>query len=404
MGHSSYYLKGYKKLNRRGFFIESFPFSKNEKRMKSYKYKLKPTIKQQHILNKTFGGCRFIYNWSLSRKIEEYKNTGTSLSYKQLAHEVSMLRNDSQFPWLKEISSTALQCSVRNLVNSYERFFKTKKGFPKYKSKYKSKCAACYTSNYKFDFINWKVKIPMCGWVRICKSRDFDTCIKTGTLKVTKDKCGTYWCSINVYEDSIIEEKPIEERTTVGIDLGLKSYAVLSNGTVYRNPRFYEKGQKKLATLQRKLAKTIIGSKRHSILSRKIAIYLRKITNRRNNFLHNLSAQLVDKYDTICLEDLDVAELLTNNNSKMSKSIQSASWSEFRRQLQYKAKNCGKHVIVINRFAPSSKKCSVCGYVNNNIILSDRQWKCPKCDTILDRDLNAAINIKNYALNIQSHR
>ena len=368
--------------------------------MKSYKYKLKPTIKQQGILNKTFGGCRFIYNWCLERRTIEYKTTGITLSYKQLAHEVSLLRSDSQFPWLKDISSTALQCSVRNLINSYERFFRTKKGFPKYKSKYKSKCTACYTSNYKFDFINWKVKIPMCGWVKICRSRDFDTHIKTGTLKVTKDKCGTYWCSINVYDNTIVEEKPIEESTAVGIDLGVKTYAVLSDGVSYDNPRFYEKEQKKLARLQRKFARTIVGSKRHSILNRKIALCLRRVTNRRNNFLHNLSAQLINKYNTLCLEDLNVAKLLSLNSSKLSKSIQSASWSEFKRQLQYKAEEHGKHIITINRFIPSSKRCSKCGYINNNITLFDRKWRCPKCGVVLDRDLNAAINIKKYALNI----
>lgn len=372
--------------------------------MKAYKYKLKPTIKQQKILNKTFGGCRFVYNWCLERKITEYKNTGSSLNYKQLAHEVSLLRNDSQFPWLKEVSSTALQCSVRNLTIAYERFFKFKNRFPKFKSKYKSKYSACYTSNFKFDFDNWKVKIPMCGWVKICKNRSFNFNYKIGSLRVTKDRCGIYWCSIVVYENSIREEKPIEEGTAIGIDLGLKSYAVLSNGIVYKNPRFYEREQRKLAILQRKFAKTITGSKRHNILNKKIAVCIQKITNRRNNYLHNLTAQLINKYDTLCIEDLDVAELLIHNSNKLSRSIQSASWSEFRRQLQYKAKEHGKNILTIDKFYPSSKRCNVCGYINNDLDLSIRKWECPKCGTILDRDLNAAINIKKYALDIQSHR
>ena len=364
------------------------------------KYKMKPTFKQQECLNKAFGCCRFIYNWGLDKKIQSYKQDKKTIGYVELAHELTKLKNDGEHEWLKEVSNTSLQQSLRNLDAAFVRFFREKKGFPKFKSKKKNIESAKYINAVHFDFDNWKVKIPKIGWVKLCKNKPFDLSMKYGTLTVSKDKCGDYWCSIVVYD---IEEKPktkVSIDNSVGIDLGIKDYAILSDGTKYGNPKFLEKGQKKLKTLQHRFARTQKKSNRHEALRLKVAKCHRDIANRRNDFLHKLSTLLVKYYDTICLEDLNVEGMMKNKH--LSNSIQSAAWGEFVRQLQYKSDWYGKNVIFIGRFEPSSKTCNKCGYVKSDLQLSEREWVCPKCGEKHDRDVNAAINIRDFALHKQN--
>ena len=367
---------------------------------RAYKYKMKPTFKQQDCLNKAFGCCRFIYNWGLDKKIQSYKQEKKTIGYVELAHELTKLKNDGEHEWLKEVNNTSLQQSLRNLDAAFVRFFREKKGFPKFKSKKKNVESAKYISAVHFDFDNWKVKIPKIGWVKLCKNKTFDLSMKYGTLTVSKDKCGDYWCSIVVYD---VEEKPktkVSIDKSVGIDLGIKDYAILSDGTKYGNPKFLEKGQKRLKTLQQRFARTQKKSNRHEALRLKVAKCHRDIANRRNDFLHKLSTLLVKYYDTICLEDLNVEGMMKNHH--LSNSIQSAAWSEFVRQLKYKSDWYGKNVIFIGRFEPSSKTCSKCGYVKSDLQLNDREWVCPKCGEKHDRDVNAAINIRDFALHKQN--
>lgn len=367
---------------------------------RAYKYKMKPTFKQQECLNKAFGCCRFIYNWGLDKKIQSYKQEKKTIGYVELAHELTKLKNDGEHEWLKEVNNTSLQQSLRNLDAAFVRFFREKKGFPKFKSKKKNIESAKYISGVHFDFDNWKVKIPKIGWVKLCKNKTFDLSMKHGTLTVSKDKCGDYWCSIVVYD---VEEKPktkVSTDNSVGIDLGIKDYAILSDGTKYGNPKFLEKGQKRLKMLQHRFARTQKKSNRHEALRLKVAKCHRDIANRRNDFLHKLSTLLVKYYDTICLEDLNVEGMMKNKH--LSNSIQSAAWSEFVRQLKYKSDWYGKNVIFIGRFEPSSKTCSKCGYVKPDLQLSEREWVCPKCGEKHDRDVNAAINIKDFAFHKQN--
>ena len=367
---------------------------------RAYKYKMKPTFKQQKCLNKAFGCCRFIYNWGLDKKIQSYKQEKKSIGYVELAHELTKLKNDGKHEWLKEVNNTSLQQSLRNLDAAFVRFFREKKGFPKFKSKKKNIESAKYINAVHFDFDNWKVKIPKIGWVRLCKNKTFDLSMKYGTLTVSKDKCGDYWCSIVVYD---VEEKPktkVSIDNSVGIDLGIKDYAILSDGTKYGNPKFLEKGQKRLKTLQRRFARTEKKSNRHEALRLKVAKCHRDIANRRNDFLHKLSSMLTEQYGTICLEDLNVEGMMKNKH--LSNSIQSAAWSEFVRQLKYKGDWYGKNVIFIGRFEPSSKTCSKCGYVKSDLQLNEREWVCPKCGEKHDRDVNAAINIRDFALHKQN--
>ena len=369
---------------------------------RAYKYKIKPTMKQQHQLQQAFGCTRFIYNWGLCKKTKAWTNEHKSISYFELAKELTQLKQTEEHKWLKDVPNECLQQSLRNLDNAYTQFFKAKKGFPKFKSKKRSKDVAKYLAAVHFDFDNWKVKVPKCGWVKLCENKTFDLSnSKIGTLTVSKDKCGDYWCTIVVEDNTPQKSKTkISKETSVGIDLGIKDYATLSDGTKYSNPKYYENNRLKLKILQQKFARTQKGSNRHEVMRLKVARQYRKITNSRIDFLHKLSTDLIRRYDTICLENLNVEGMMKNHN--LSMVIQSASWSEFVRQLKYKAEWEGKNIVFIGRFEPSSKTCSNCGYVKRDLKLSDREWVCPICGEHHDRDVNAAANIKRFALNPQA--
>ena len=369
---------------------------------RAYKYKLKPTMRQQRLLSQHFGCCRFIYNWGLSRKKETYVNEKKSIGYLQLAKELTLLKNDGEHGWMKDVANESLQQSLRNLDNAFTQFFKAKKGFPKFKSKKHSKNVCKFINNVHFDFDKWKVRIPKMGWTKICRNKSFDLSkCKIGTLTVSQDKCGNFWCVIIVENGESLKPKAkVSEETSVGIDLGIKDFAILSDGTKYGNNKFLENGQKKLKRLQRHFSKTQKGSKRRERLRLKVARQHRKISNRRSDFLHKLTTDLTRRFDTICLENLNVQGMMQNH--KLANAISSVAWNEFARQLIYKAEWNGKNVVFIGRFEPSSKTCSCCGYVKKDLTLKERHWVCPVCGASHERDVNAAINIHNFGLHPQA--
>lgn len=369
---------------------------------RAYKYKIKPTMKQQHQLQQVFGCTRFIYNWGLDIKSKSWSIEHKTVSYFELAKKLTELKKNEKYKWLKQIPAECLQQSLRNLDNAYTQFFKGIKSFPRFKTKKNSKNCAKYTQAIYFDFDNWKVKVPKCGWVKLCENKTFDlSSSKIGTLTVSRDKCGEYWCTIVVDDNAPQKSKTkISEETSVGIDLGIKDYAILSDGTKYSNPKYYENNRLKLKVLQQKFARTKKGSNRHEVMRLKVARQYKKITNSKIDFLHKLSTDLIRRYNTICLENLNVEGMMKNHNLAMA--IQSASWSEFVSQLKYKAEWEGKNIVFIGRFEPSSKTCNKCGYVKHDLKLSDREWVCPICGKHHDRDINAAVNIKNFALNPQA--
>lgn len=370
--------------------------------IKAYKYKIKPNDKQQALLSQFFGCTRFIYNWGLERKTSAYKTDGSSLTYMQLAKDLTNLKKEEEYKWLGECTNEALQQSLRNLESAYTAFFRKKANYPNFKSKHKSRDSVKFINSVHFDFEEWKVKLPKLGWVKLCKNRIWNqaTC-KQGTVTVSKDKCGDYWLSVVIDNQiSNIKKKIINSETAVGIDLGIKDYAILSDGTKYNNHKYLQNSQKMLAHWQKNFARTKQGSKRHEKARIRVAKCYRGITNQRTDFLQKLSTDLVKNYDTICLEDLNVKGMEQNHN--LAKAITDAAWSEFVRELQYKSEWYGNNIVFIGRFEPSSKLCHNCGYINTELKLSDREWVCPRCGEHLDRDINAAINIKRIALEKQN--
>ena len=373
--------------------------------IRAYKYKLKPTVKQQKLFSQAFGNARFIYNWGLNRKKETWENEHKNVTYLQLAKELTLLKKDGEHDWLKQCANVCLQQSLRNLDNAYTRFFKAKKGFPKFKSKKNSIDSVKYIAAVHFDFETMRVSVPCIGKVKFLKNREFDVnnpTVKLGTLTVTKDKCDDYWCTIVVDDNKPnVSKTKIREEKTVGIDLGIKDYAILSDGTKYGNPKYLEAKQQQLAKAQQWLSRTQKNSKRHEKAKLYVAKLHRKIANRRNDFLHKLTTMLINsEYDTFCMENLNITGMTQNHN--LAKSINSVAWNEFVRQLIYKCEWCGKNIVFIGRYEPSSKTCNKCGYVNKELKLSDREWICPICGEHHDRDVNAAINIKNMGLHPQA--
>ena len=365
--------------------------------LKGYKYKLIPNQEQRKTLSKYFGCVRFIYNWGLEQKIKTHKECGKSIGYVQLSRELTLLKQQEEFEWLNEYPRETLQQSLRNLETAFSNFFKKNAKYPKFKTKKCSIDSVKFIRCVHFDFKEWTVILPKIGKVNLCKNRAFNqaTC-KQGTCTVSRDHCGTYWCVVTVDDLQDMPSKAeIRKDSSVGIDLGIKDYAILSDGRKFSNPKHLENTKKRLAHLQKVLARKEKGSKNYEKMRIKVAKCYRSITNKRNHSLHNISSYLVKNYKTICLEDLNVQGMMQNHH--LARAIQDASWGEFTRQLQYKSDWKGDNVIYIGRFEPSSKTCSVCGYKNEDLKLSDRSWVCPQCGTKHDRDVNAAINIKEMA-------
>ena len=370
--------------------------------IKAYRYKIIPNQEQQQALAKFFGCARFVYNWGLDMKTSSYKNNGINLTYVKQAHELTILKQQPNYEWLQECPIVVLQQALRNLDTAFTAFFRKKNHYPKYKSKKNHKNAIKFIASVYFDFDNWKVKLPKLGLVSMCKNRVFDknTC-KQGICTVSQDACGTYWCVILVDDHKPLPTRnKLDKKNAVGIDLGIKDYATLSDGTKFTNPKHLETAQKRLTKLQRRFARTQAKSKNHEKNRVLVAKCYRKITNRRVDFIHKLTTHLVRNWDTMCVENLNVEGMMKNHS--LSRAIQGASWSEFIRQLTYKCEWYGKNIVFIGRFEPSSKLCHNCGYVNGGLKLSDRVWLCPDCGELLDRDVNAAINIREIAFRKQN--
>lgn len=366
--------------------------------IKSYKYILKPNKNQKIFFEKSFGCTRFVYNWALSKRIEAYQTKKERLSCVDLCKMLTSLKKEEDKIWLSEVSNECLQQSIRNMDSAFTRFFREKKGFPKFKTKKDARKSYKAINCVRIDFETNRIKLPKIGWVKFYKNRTFEG--RVGTVTVSKNATGKYFVSVLVDDGIETPLKPnIEYNTSVGIDVGIKDFAVLSNGCVYANPKYLEKAEKRLKVLQRRFSKKKKGSNRREKARLKLARAYEKVTNCRTNFIHQVTSRIVRENQTIIIEDLNVSGMMKNHN--LAKHISSASWSEFFRQLQYKCEWYGKNLIKIGRFEPSSKMCT-CGYVNKELKLSQREWTCPNCGQHNDRDLLAAINIKRFGLQNQN--
>ena len=370
--------------------------------LKAYKYRLYPTKAQKELIEKHFGCARFVYNWALEQKNKAYVQDKKSLSCLTIKKQLPILKTELE--WLREVNSQSLQQAIFNLDIAFTNFFRRVKqgdkdpGYPTFKQKHNRQSFQC-PQHVSVDFANGLMTVPKIPKLKVEFSRSFDGKIKTVTISRTPSN--KYFVSILVDNDVSLPVKPkIDSHKTIGIDLGLTHFAILSNGEKIANPRFNKKEAEKIALLNRRLHRKVKGSKNRNKQRVKLARAYEFIENCRNDFLHKVSSKLVSENQTICLEDLNVAGM--KRNHCLAGAISDVSWSKFVGMLSYKSDWYGKNLIKIGRFDPSSKLCSNCGYYKSDLGLSDRSWLCPQCGTSHDRDINAAINIKTFALQKQN--
>lgn len=369
-----------------------------------HRYKTEPTFKQKRLLERFFGCVRHVYNWGLQRKMDAYYQNGEHLSYIDLAKELTQYKKQEGKEWLSVPANDCLQQALRHNDNAWTNFFKKRADHPVKKTKKNSKPVCKFVGKtLQVDFELWRIKLPKLGWVRICKNKTFD--LETNKIlsaTVTKTPAGEYYVSILTENDQTYRPKPkVCKERSVGVDLGIKDYAVLSNGKKFDNPRFLERNMEKLKYLQKRFSRKQKGSNRRERFRKRIARLHQHIHDQRVSYIHEMTSYLIRNYDTICLEDLNIKGMMKNHN--LAQAIQSVGWGEFIRQLTYKSEWYGRNLVFIGRFEPSSQTCHCCGYRNREVKdLDIREWTCPECGERHDRDVNAAINIRNMALHPQN--
>ena len=364
---------------------------------KSYKFRLYPTPAQEILIQRTFGCCRFVFNHYLAKRIDVYKQGGSTLNYNACSGDMTLLKKE--LLWLKEVDATALQSSLKDLDIAYQNFFRRvkqgeKPGFPKFKSRrdhrksYKSKLVG-----KNIEVLDAHIKLPKLGLVRCAVSKDIEGRILSAT--VSQNPSGKYFVSLCCTEVEVTPYAPTG--VVVGIDLGIKDFAITSDGVVYENHKHLRKMEKKLTCLQRKLSRKKKGSSNRNKGRVQVARIHERIANQRNDTLHKLSTQLVKANDVICVESLRPKNMVKNHS--LAKSISDAAWGEFIRQLEYKAVWHDRLLIKADPFFPSSQTCHACGTKNPKTKdLSVRSLVCDDCGATHDRDKNAAINILNEGL------
>jgi putative transposase len=356
--------------------------------LKAFKYRIHPTAEQAELINKHIGSCRFVYNLALETKQTAYAGHRVNLSCFDLIKQLPDLKE--QCEWLNEINSQSLQQSITHLDNAFTRFFKGQGDFPNFKKK-TARQSFNVPQNVIVDFENNKLIIPKFKkkGIDIILHRKFKGTTKQATISRTPT--GKYFVSVLVdTTDKIPKQKTVKENTTIGIDLGIKSFLVTSNGLEINNPKFLKNSLSKLKFVQRKFSKHKGKRTKH-----KLVIIHEKVANQRKDFLNKTSTELINNHDSIAIEDLNISGMVKNH--KLAQSINDVGWGMFVTMLQYKAEWSGKNILKIGRFDPSSKTCNCCGTINKELTLKDREWTCV-CGSILNRDVNAAINIKNFAL------
>jgi putative transposase len=350
---------------------------------KAFKYRIYPNKEQEELMLKHMGCSRWVYNYALNKKITSYQETGKGLNRFDIQKDLPQLKKNEDTSWLKEVNSQTLQAS-----------FKEKKGFPKFKSKKDNRQSFNIPQNTEIDFEKNKIWLPKFKTsIKVKIDRTFEGIIKTSTI--TKTPTGKYFISILVeLEKELPKKKPLDEKQAIGIDLGIKTFATLSNGMEIENPKHLKKSLKKLKKQQRKVSRKVKGSNNRKKEIKKLALIHEKVTNKRNDFLHKTSHYLVTNFDTLCLETLKSGNMMKNH--KLAQALSDISIAKFNGLIDYKSEWFGCNILRIGQFEPSSRMCS-CGVINKQLKLSDRVWTCSSCGTTHDRDVLAANNIKHFA-------
>lgn len=358
---------------------------------RTYKFEIKPTKEQVVLLNKHFGASRWVYNHFLNEHKEQYQAKKKSDNYYVQAKSLTELKKQEETIWLKEVNSQMLQFALRCLDTAYLNFFRGNAKFPRFKSKKKKNS---FTVPQHARLEDGRIYVPKFKeGIKVIVHREVKGDI--GKCTFFKTPTGRYFVSVLTEEQYQPKEKT---GALCGIDVGLKDFAITSDGVKFKNHKHTKKYERELAKAQKHLSRKQKGSNSFERQRRKVAKIHEKITNTRTDNLHKVTHQLVSDYDIIALEDLNVKDMMSNH--KLAKHITDASWGAFVRFLEYKADWNDKQVVKINRFYPSSKTCSVCGWINQDLNLSVREWTCPSCNSEHDRDKNSAMNILNEGLKI----